>query len=227
MQRLVFVGEIILPSQIQNIQDEMRFQQNRYEDPNPTRWYLHNHRKDWIIAQLDRFVHPKTKVLEIGVGCGIFTRWLRQRGANVTATDVNDTFLSNVAHIDGVSTVCGDASEDLGFRDFDLLLCSEVIEHVEPANSQIFIQRMFDALRPGATAIVSTPQRYSSVEILARLFRFPAFLWLVRAIYGTVEELGHINLLTRQQFEQQITRAGFLIETEDLLGLYIPIIAEF
>lgn len=207
-------------------QEEMRFQQNRYEDPNPTRWYLHNNRKNWILAHLDRYIAQGNTVLEIGVGCGVFTRWLRQKGANVTATDVNITFLQNVADIAGVHVVCGDATEDLGFRSFDALLCSEVIEHVDPVKSQVFLNRMFDALRPNAIAIISTPQRYSTVEILARLFKYPAVLWLVRAIYGTAEELGHINLLTCAEFERQIRMAGFEIEEAELLGLYIPIIAE-
>jgi 2-polyprenyl-3-methyl-5-hydroxy-6-metoxy-1,4-benzoquinol methylase len=207
-------------------QEEMRFQQNRYEDPNPTRWYLHNNRKNWILDKLNCYVAEGTKVLEIGVGCGIFTRWLHHQGAIVTATDVNQTFLQNIANVDGIRVVCGDATEDLGFRGFEVLLCSEVIEHVDPARSQIFLSRMYESLGPNAVAIISTPQRYSTVELLARLFKYPAILWLAKAIYGTAEELGHINLLTRAEFERQIRNAGFEIEQTDLMGLYIPVIAE-
>lgn len=215
-----------MSGQLKAGQEEMRFQLNRYEDPNPTRWYLHNNRKDWILQQLDNHVDRGSSVLEIGVGCGVFTRWLRHQGANVTATDVNHIFLQNIADINGVEVICGDATEDLGFRNFDLLLCSEVIEHIAPEKSQIFLDRMFDALRPNAVAILSTPQRFSTVELFARLFKFPAILWLAKAIYGTAEELGHINLMTRIEFERQIRNAGFKIEKVELLGLYIPLLAE-
>lgn len=215
-----------MPSYVELDEEQMRFQQNRYEDPNPTRWSLHNDRKNWILDRLDRFVVPDSRVLEIGVGCGIFTRWLSQKGANVTATDISASLLQNVKNIDCVQLVCGDATEDLGFKNFDLLLCSEVIEHIEPAKSQLFLNRMYAALRPGAITIISTPQRFSTVELFARLFKYPAILWLAKAIYGTAEELGHINLMTRGEFKRQILSAGFTIEETELMGLYIPVIAE-
>jgi SAM-dependent methyltransferase len=109
----------------------------------------------------------------------------------------------------------------------DVALCSEVLEHVPPQRSQAMLDQFASALKPDGVLILTTPQSFATVEIMARLFKFPPILVIARLIYGTADELGHINLLTKGQLKAQIARAGFLIEDEELLGFYLPVLAEF
>lgn len=208
-------------------QEDIAFQARLYDDPNPTRRGLHRARRTWIEDRLAKLVGPGTKVLEVGVGCGVFTRFLSDRGASISAVDINQAFLDGVADLAGVETRNSDATYDLGCRDMDVALCSEVLEHVPPRRSQAMLNHFASALKPDGVLILTTPQSFATVEIMARLFKFPPVLMIARLIYGTADELGHINLLTKGQLKTQIAKAGFAIEDEDLLGFYLPVLAEF
>ncbi len=208
-------------------QDDIAFQEKLYNDPNPTRRGLHLARRAWIENRLAPIVRDGTKVMEVGVGCGVFTRFLSGVGASISAVDINQAFLDGVASLDGVAVRNADATEQLEFRNMDVVLCSEVLEHVPPARSQAMLDHFAISLKTGGTLILTTPQSFATVELMARMFRFRPILALARMIYGTAEELGHINLLTQRAIKKQIANSGFKIEEEALFGFYLPVIAEF
>lgn len=106
--------------------------------------------------------HGKT-ALDVGCREGVQTRWLQGRGYEVTSIDVDKRF-------DEARVV--NANETLPFADdsFDLVWCSEVIEHLEdPAASLAELQRV---TKPGGELILTTPNSY------ALLFRFIALFGL-------------------------------------------------
>lgn len=208
-------------------QGEIAFQAALYEHPNPTRRGLHLARRDWIETTAAPFVGPDRRVLEVGVGCGIFTRFLAGRGASVTAVDINQAFLDGVGEVGGVTTLNADATRPLAEGEFDFALCSEVLEHVPAERSVAMLRSLHGALKPGGRLLLTTPQRFATVELMARLFKLPPVLALARRLYGTAEELGHINLLTRGALQRQLAEAGFTIERRALFGFYLPVIAEF
>lgn len=208
-------------------QGDVEFQRRLYDDPNPTRRGLHSSRRDWVLSQARANSRAGDRVLEVGVGCGVFTEALAEAGRRVSAVDINPAFLDNVAALDAVDTHLKDATRPLELGDHDLAICSEVLEHVPPDRSQAMLTSLHDALRPGGTLILTTPQRFATVELMARLFRFRPILALARRLYGSADELGHINLLTAGQLERQIAAAGFTIAERRRFGFYLPVIAEF
>jgi len=208
-------------------QEDIAFQANLYTDPNPTRRGLHQVRRDWVQSRLAEKASAGARVLEVGIGCGIFTRALSDMAAQVTALDINPAFVAGVAHLPGVTAQVADATEPLPAKDQDVAVCSEVLEHVPPARSLNMLRAMHDALKPGGVLILTTPQSFASVELMARLLRFGPVLALARRLYGTADELGHINLLTAPALKRQLAQAGFRIEEEQRFGFYLPVIAEF
>ena len=214
--------QVIRPSQ-----GDVEFQRRLYEDPNPTRRGLHSTRRDWVLGQATANSKVNDRVLEVGVGCGVFTEALAAAGRRVSAVDINPAFLDNVASLKAVDIYLKDATRPLELGDHDLAICSEVLEHVPPDRSQAMLGSLYGALRPGGTLVLTTPQRFASVELVARLFRFKPVLALARRLYGSADELGHINLLTAGQLEQQIAKAGFTITARRRFGFYLPVIAEF
>jgi SAM-dependent methyltransferase len=208
-------------------QQDVEFQARLYSDPNPTRRGLHIARRDWVLGQAMRHSAPGESVIEVGVGCGVFTGALAEAGRAVTAVDINQAFLDNVAPIAGVAVHNRDATAPLGLGEHDLAICSEVLEHVDRGASEAMLRSLFASLKPGRVLILTTPQRYSTVELMARLFRFPPILALARRIYGSADELGHINLLTAGQLGRQIRAAGFETVDRYRFGLYLPAVAEF
>lgn len=208
-------------------QGEVSFQANLYTDPNPTRRGLHLDRRQWVETQSAAYAGPGKTAVEVGVGCGIFVKFLSGCGATVTAIDINQSFLDNVAQMPGVSVLNCDATRPLPIEPADFILCTEVLEHVPAAQSQAMLSSLYGALKPGGTLLLTTPQKFSTVELMARLFKFPALLWIARRIYGAAEELGHINLMTRGQLGDQIARAGFEVRKAQTFGMYLPVVAEF
>ncbi len=208
-------------------QGDVDFQRQLYEDGNATRRGLHRARRDWVLGEALRHSKTGDRVLEVGVGCGVFTEALSEAGRSVSAVDINPAFLDNVKPLDKVETHLLDATRPLGIGAHDLAICSEVLEHVPPQSSQAMIDSLFGALRPGGTLVLTTPQRWSTVELMARLFKFPLVLAIARKLYGSAEELGHINLLTAGQARGQIERAGFKVEQSYRFGFYLPVVAEF
>ncbi len=207
-------------------QTDIAFQANLYADPNPTRRSLHGTRRAWVEQALAG-IGPDTRVLEIGVGCGIFTQFLSRSGAAVTAIDINPDFIDGVKALPHVAAHVRDATMPFGVADQDVALSSEVLEHVPRDRSLAMLREIRAALKPGGLFVLTTPQRYATIELMARLLRFPPVLALARMIYGSVDELGHINLLTSGQLKLQLAAAGFVIEREERFGFYLPVIADF
>lgn len=208
-------------------QTDIDFQKNLYHDPNPTRHWLHNSRREWVMSAIDRYTPAgNEKVLEIGIGCGVFTKYLSQRGCGVFAVDINPDFLDAVKKLPGVITSCHDATEGLLPNGFQAAVCSEVIEHVPRERSMLLLKEIYGGLKPGGVLILTTPQAFSTMELAARCLRVRPVLALARRVYGAVDELGHINLLTRWGLKRQIAKAGFHVIEEDRIGLYLPLLAE-
>jgi 2-polyprenyl-3-methyl-5-hydroxy-6-metoxy-1,4-benzoquinol methylase len=208
-------------------QGDVAFQARLYSDPNPTRRGLHTTRRDWVLENALAFTCPGDRVIEVGVGCGVFTGALSAAGRRITAVDINPAFLDNVSALPGVETHCVDATRPVQLGCHDLAVCSEVLEHVPPEHSLGMLKTLHDSLKPGGMLVLSTPQRFATVELMARLLRFPPILALARRLYGTADELGHINLLTEPQLRRQIRAIGFEIVDRTRFGFYLPMIAEF
>ncbi len=208
-------------------QGDVEFQRRLYTDRNPTRRGLHGTRRDWVLGEALSGTGAGDRVLEVGVGCGVITEALSEAVRKVTAVDINPAFLENVRSLERVETCLKDATQPLGLGEHDLAICSEVLEHVPPERSQAMLNALYGALRPGGRLILTTPQRYATVELGARLFRFKPVLALARKLYGSADELGHINLLTAGALERQLAEAGFRTLKSRRFGFYLPVIAEF
>ena len=122
--------------------------------------------------------------LDVGARAGVQTRWLRDRGYTVTPIDA-----------DPVTSEClkVDANQRLPFEDasFDLVWCSEVIEHLEdPAFSLSELRRV---TKPGGLLLLTTPNSY------AWLFRFIALFGLTPQ---RIQRKDHIQFFDYQDIKR-------------------------
>ena len=208
-------------------QEDIAFQANLYESTNPTRRWLHNLRRKWVMNAIDRFSPSQPLYLEIGIGCGIYTKRMAGRG-NVMAVDINPGFVAAANAMENVVGHLGDITKEAFPPRFDMAVCSEVLEHVPPALSADALKNLYASLKPGGYLVLTTPNSYSTVEMMARLLTFRPVVKLAQAIYGeSVDDLGHINRLTQRGLRRQIAEAGFQVVGQDSLAFYIPGVAEF
>ena len=122
--------------------DLLELQQTLYTSANPTRRWLHCVRRDWVLERIRQTAVGDGRALEIGPGSGVYLPFLAEQFESVTATDIEKEFLANVGQlaqsIGGISAVEDDiTSSRLPSGHFDLVLCSEVIEHVIDRSARV------------------------------------------------------------------------------------------
>ncbi len=208
-------------------EDLVALQRTLYSSRNPTRRWLHTTRRSWVEDQIRR-AGPGERALEVGPGYGVYLPTLRESFAQVTASDVETAHLGDLAHrFPEVELVRDDIrSSGLDHGRFDLILCSEVVEHIP--ESPLALKGMFDLLQPGGILLLSTPQRFSPLEVCSKVAFLPGVVDLVRWIYREpILKQGHVNLMTRGQARGQLEDAGFRITQEHFAGFYLPFLAEF
>lgn len=215
---------------MQTGQQLVDLQETLYTSRNPTRRWLHCTRRDWIVSRILSMPKTMAKALEVGPGAGGYLPILAEAAQELVAADIEDAYLSQARAraetIPGLSCVKDDiTATTLKPGSFDLVLCTEVIEHI--ANSQAAICGLEKLLKPGGTLILSTPQRYSPLELCAKIAFLPGIIQLVRLIYREpIIETGHINLLTESALKEQLDEAGLHIQVQFKSGFYLPLVAE-
>ena len=190
-------------------------------------------RRARIEAELRRVAEavPRGRVLEVGPGSGVYLPLLAELFDEVVVTDVEEAFLDTArtlaARHRNLTVVADDiTATQLAAQSFDVVLCSEVVEHI--ADSRAAIEGMHHVLRPGGLLVLSTPQRHSPLEMVGRVAFLPGVITIVRSVYREpILATGHINLLTPEQARGQLAAAGFEVTDSGQSGVYLPIVAEF
>jgi len=208
-------------------------QQTLYASSNYTRRRLHQRRLRWVQDAIAAHAPgaPLSRALEYGPGSGIYLPVLARHCREVIAADIEDAYLDGIrplaGELPGLQLVRDDI-QDSRFEEhaFGVVLCSEVLEHVpDPERS---LRTLFRVLCPGGIAIVTTPQRFSTLELACKVAFLPGVIQLVRRVYREpVLETGHISLRTQAAIGRGIATAGFEVLRRDKFGLYVPLLAEF
>ena len=208
-------------------------QRTLYESRNPTRRYLHRRRREWVRTAIAALPSVAT-ALEVGPGSGVYLEDLAARADRVLALDAEPEHLLAAR----TSLTDGDAAKRVGFvradlrspplrsGGIDLLLCSEVFEHIPPEVP--VLEHLASLLSPAGTLVFTTPQPWSPVEILGKIaFRQP-LLGLLRRIYREpIEPTGHINVVSARALQPRLETAGLKIVAYSMLGAYLPLLGEF
>lgn len=213
-------------------QELLDLQKTLYTSKNATRRTLHCTRRDWILDAITRNRPPNAKkALEIGPGSGVYLPTLARNFDEVVAADVERAFLTEAQSLrrlhPNISVVEDNiVASKLPAASCDLILCTEVIEHI--AQSFAALQNIRRVIKPNGVLILSTPQRYSTLELAGKIAFLPGVIQLVRLVYSEpIIETGHINLMTAKTMQRQLHGAGFAIKESFVSGLYIPFVAEF
>lgn len=213
-------------------QQELReLQHTLYSSRNLTRRWLHVSRRDWIVAAIRRSGSGLERALEVGPGSGVYLSVLAEVAGSVVAADVEDAYLDQARELaeslEQLTVVRDDiTASTLEPGGYQLVLCTEVIEHI--ADSESALAGLAKALSDEGVLILSTPQKFSPLELVARIAFLPGVIQLVRWVYREpIIPTGHINLMTEGQLRRQLAGAGLRVEESFKTGFYLPLIAEF
>lgn len=179
----------------------MRFWENRY----------HNKRRGIVQTLLKNSLSGCETFLDVGCGTGEYLSFARQLVIDVHGLDVSKCYLHRCKPIKADGLVLGDC-RNLPFKDgaFDSVLCSEVIEHIQPLETAIH-----EVLRIShKTVVVSTPNHGILRMLLARLRK--------RKLASIDAEVGHINVLRFPELLPKFNNHGWKTSVALTVNIFPP-----
>jgi cyclopropane fatty-acyl-phospholipid synthase-like methyltransferase len=159
-----------------------------------------------VILRLAGDLKPGTRVLDVGCGNGAACAEFIRRGCTVVGIDLSEQGIAvaRKAYPEGrfeLLAADADILNKLGEAPFDLVISTEVVEHLYDPRS--YARGCFAAVKPGGVLICTTPYHgYFKNLVLAVLGKWDSHanpLW----------DGGHIKLWSRTTLGKLLTEAGF------------------
>lgn len=163
----------------------------------------------YLLGPVEALIGPVaagTRVLDIGCGNGAWAEHLLRQGCRVVGIDVSHVGIAHAqkAHPAARFVKTGirpDILEVLGEEPFDIVVSTEVIEHLYAPRE--WAACAFDALRPGGRLVCSTPHHgYLKNLILSITNKWDAHL-------SPMWDGGHIKFWSRRSLSMLLSEAGF------------------
>jgi 2-polyprenyl-3-methyl-5-hydroxy-6-metoxy-1,4-benzoquinol methylase len=173
------------------------------------------------MAFVDRYLAPlrPCSILELGCGQGLILQELRDCDAIGVEIDEREAVIARAKELD---VRVGHAGRYDAGREFDVVIASEVIEHMlEP---QSLLENAARHLRPGGMLLLTTPNGYGYYELSERHLN-PRYLirsnnvlrWLLgKKPYKRGDSVDHCQWFTMRRLLRMTRKAGFsLIEQQN------------
>jgi SAM-dependent methyltransferase len=130
----------------------------------------------------DRFAGRTIRIYEAGGGSTSYLPPDLLRSADITIVDIDDTQLRNNRY--ARSKICGDIQvQRFPSGSFDLVVCYNVIEHIERPDRAI--DNFLDALAPGGLTFIAAPNPLSFSGLITRYTPHWFHVWFYRAVLGS------------------------------------------
>lgn len=170
-----------------------------------------------LIKILEKYIDNEDKILDIGCGAGTVDFYLANQGHKVLGIDISEKAVK----------ACRKSARALGLKDrasfkklnfperkpqgkFDLIICSEVLEHLESDKKAVEV--IFGLLRPGGIVIFSTPSKNAPLYKLGLAKKFD-------------EKVGHLRRYFLKELKTLVRKTGFVvletIKTEGILRNFL------
>ena len=142
------------------------------------------------------------EILDLGCGVGTIDFFLAQKGYQVTGIDISadaikicNTVKKNL-DVQNATFIQGDVQKVKFAHQFDLIICSEVIEHVEKDTE--LVKTIFSLLKSGGVLLLTTPSIHAPLYRLGLLKDFD-------------QRVGHLRRYTLHGLVTLIEQSGFEI----------------
>jgi len=176
--------------------------------------YQYDNRRQQIVELVQKVAQPGAKVLDVAASQGNFSLWLAELGYRVTWNDLRSS-LSDYVKLKyergEIEYQPGNIFE-LGFdRNFDVVLITEIIEHV--AHPDEFLQKIAQLVKPGGYIVMTTPNGEYIRHNLPKFSECPDPSMFESVQFGPNSD-GHIFLLHLEEIEPLVKQAGLkIVET--------------
>ncbi len=195
------------------------------ENKDPFQRFFRRKRAETILRELNS-LGKRAKVLDIGCGAGIGTLRLASLGFDMTGADKNKKFVeyaNSESKSRGLKVKFSLSDLTKNFPQFnnafDVIIASEVLEHIEDYSSALNNLRRY--LKDGGHIIITMPNFHGLAGITE-------FLWAMKARYNWVHEHRHYICCPRR-LETVLKKSGLVplrTYTAFYISHFLPFISE-
>jgi SAM-dependent methyltransferase len=161
---------------------------------------------------LGLFGVKKLEILDLGCGVGTIDFYLAKKGHAVTGIDISADAIKVCQEVkeqfrfDETEFHQGDVQKTQFLKKYDLVICSEVIEHVEDDTG--LLESIYQLLKPGGMLLLTTPSQNAPLYRLGFLKKFD-------------QQVGHLRRYEISGLVDLVDNVGFHIvhtaKTESIL----------
>lgn len=133
------------------------------------RHFFHKRRIDSLVS----LVPTPARVLDAGCGSGVLCRMLANNGCRVSGVDLLPARVAWCKHLTPEGEFCsGDLRSFQMQEQFDVVICSEVLEHIRQADRLLALQNLARHVKVDGVLIVTVPSAlYIRLEPIWELIR--------------------------------------------------------
>jgi 2-polyprenyl-3-methyl-5-hydroxy-6-metoxy-1,4-benzoquinol methylase len=175
------------------------------------------------IRLLDRVAPSRSgaRIADAGCGSGVIADHLAERAAEVVAFDSNPAaveFGRSTYRRSNLRFVLGPFERMLEHGPFDQVVCLEVVEHLYPEQAEQTLALFARAAAPGATLLLTTPNRRSA---------WPLLEWALdrSGLVPQMDETQHLTLFSKRSLTRACERTGWSVETIGSFNGVAPFLA--
>jgi 2-polyprenyl-3-methyl-5-hydroxy-6-metoxy-1,4-benzoquinol methylase len=182
-------------------------------------------RLDFIVDAIKNLKKSDIKILDIGCGNGNISLALGSLGYSVTGVDIDSTSIENARKINNFKNVQFKVLDANAFDvkdEFDAIVCSEVLEHLE--NPSELVQSIFSILKKDGILVATVPNGWGPREVLitkpmqwlhknkmdTAILKFKKILgYSNHTQQSSNPDLTHVQFFTAGNFKKTLENAGF------------------
>jgi 2-polyprenyl-3-methyl-5-hydroxy-6-metoxy-1,4-benzoquinol methylase len=127
------------------------------------------------------------KLLDVGAGSGLMLKYFKDLGYSVAGIELDPSLVSKMKKdpdLKGLSIQQGDITKLKGKEEFDVVVCNDVIEHIE--DDRRAIKNLWTYVKPGGMLVITVPAH--------------SFLYSQRDV-----DWGHFRRYNRDELVQKMT----------------------
>lgn len=202
----------LLNPEIQKITD--------YQEPEDIKRFL------FILKHAQSLQKENARILDVGCGNGHVSRGLARLGFKVSGIDIDPSSIECAkTEVGSIADFMVLDTADLGNKfkeeEFDLIICSEVLEHL--TDPKLMVQQLYPFLSKDGVMVVTTPNGFGPREStvtkpVQKLYKmgFGSLIGFTKRMLGykgataqsSNPDLTHIQFFTQQALEETVALGG-------------------